>query len=59
MVEQVEEIELEVHLHPFDDLEVLPQGGIYVAVAGGHCRSRRLNSDLTQLEAVHGVGVRI
>src|SRR5260370_30509923 len=44
MVEQVEEIELELHLHPFDDLEVLPQGGIHVAVAGGHCRSRRLNS---------------
>src|SRR6266700_2803469 len=59
MIEQVEEIELELHLHPFGDLEVLSQGQVHVAVAGALADAHSGVAKLANLQPVYGEGIGI
>src|SRR5216684_5385547 len=59
MIEQVEEIELELHLHPLGDLEVLPQRKVHVAVAGALADAHSGVAKLANLQPVYREGIGI
>src|SRR5260370_17251337 len=59
MIEQVEEIELELHLHPLGDLEVLSQGQVHVAVAGALAHAHSGVAKLANLQPVYGEAIGI
>src|SRR2546425_10020981 len=59
VVEEVEELQPELHLDALRQLEVLVQGPVHGACAGPGADTNRGTSHLSQLEAVHGVGVRV
>src|SRR4029077_6212593 len=58
-IEQVEEIKLELHLQPFGDLEVLPQGKVHIAVAGALADAHSGVAKLANLHPVHREGIGI
>src|SRR5215472_10763102 len=57
MVEQVEEVELELHVHSLRELEVLPHGQIDVAVAGARANPSARVAKHSNLQAIHSEGV--
>src|SRR6266850_1125395 len=59
MVEEVEEIQLELHLQPLRELEVFPQREVHIGISRGGADTITRASKLTYLEAIHSVSIRV